>query len=138
MSIGSGPLLTVRVTVSPMTSGSAGIGAFFGGYWGTNNQGSSSFFDLKTYNGPAIRNQRGGIPADAGRPKDPSKLVHAWKVYLGILVVVPVLGASLVELLEHAEFLAAMTHDLDKAGHQPRRPTSQAAVLPPGSTAGLA
>ena len=38
------------------------IGAFFGGYWGTNNQGSSSFFDLKTYNGPAIRNQRGGIP----------------------------------------------------------------------------
>src|SRR5690606_30039682 len=38
------------------------IGAFFGGYWGTNNQGNSSFFDLKTYNGPGIRNQRGGIP----------------------------------------------------------------------------
>src|SRR5690606_32552987 len=38
------------------------IGAFFGGYWGTNNDGSSSFYDLKTYNGPSIRNQRGGIP----------------------------------------------------------------------------
>lgn len=38
------------------------IGAFFGGYWGTNNDGNSSFYDLKTYNGPSIRNQRGGIP----------------------------------------------------------------------------
>ena len=38
------------------------IGAFFGGYWGTNNDGSSSFYDLKTYNGNSIRNQRGGIP----------------------------------------------------------------------------
>src|SRR5690606_7899290 len=38
------------------------IGAFFGGYWGTNNDGSSSFYDFKTYNGPSIRNQRGGVP----------------------------------------------------------------------------
>lgn len=38
------------------------IGGFFGGYWGTSNNGSSSFYDLKTYNGPSIRNQRGGIP----------------------------------------------------------------------------
>lgn len=38
------------------------IGGFFGGYWGTSNNGSSSFYDLKTYNGPGIRNQRGGIP----------------------------------------------------------------------------
>lgn len=38
------------------------IGAFFGGYWGTNNDGTSAFYDLKTYNGPSIRNQRGGIP----------------------------------------------------------------------------
>lgn len=38
------------------------IGGFFGGYWGTSNNGSSSFYDMKTYNGPGIRNQRGGIP----------------------------------------------------------------------------
>ncbi len=38
------------------------IGGFFGGYWGTSNNGSSSFYDLKTYNGSSIRNQRGGIP----------------------------------------------------------------------------
>ena len=38
------------------------IGGFFGGYWGTSNNGSSYFYDLKTYNGPSIRNQRGGIP----------------------------------------------------------------------------
>lgn len=38
------------------------IGAFFGGYWGTNNDGNSSFYDFKTYNGPSIRNQRGGVP----------------------------------------------------------------------------
>ncbi len=38
------------------------IGALWGGYWGTNNQGFDLFFDLKTYNGPAIRNQRDGIP----------------------------------------------------------------------------
>ncbi len=38
------------------------IGALWGGYWGTNNDGIGSFFDLKTYNGPGIRNQRDGIP----------------------------------------------------------------------------
>lgn len=38
------------------------IGAFWGGYWGTNNDGANVYFDLKTYNGPAIRNQRDGIP----------------------------------------------------------------------------
>ena len=38
------------------------IGAFWGGYWGTNNEGISSFVDLKTFNGPAIRHQRDGIP----------------------------------------------------------------------------
>ncbi len=38
------------------------IGAFWGGYWGTNNEAISSFIDLKSYNGPAIRHQRDGIP----------------------------------------------------------------------------
>lgn len=38
------------------------IGGFFGGYWGTSNNGNASFYDMKTYNGPGIRNQRGGIP----------------------------------------------------------------------------
>jgi len=38
------------------------IGAFWGGYWGTTNEAISQFIDLKTYNGPAIRHQRDGIP----------------------------------------------------------------------------
>ncbi|MFD2035825.1 SusD/RagB family nutrient-binding outer membrane lipoprotein [Belliella marina] len=38
------------------------IGAFWGGYWGTNNEGINQFFDLKTYNGQNIRSQREGIP----------------------------------------------------------------------------
>lgn len=38
------------------------IGGFWGGYWGTTNEGISMFIDLKTYNGPAIRHQRDGIP----------------------------------------------------------------------------
>ncbi len=38
------------------------VGALWGGYWGTNNEGISQFVDLKTYNGPAIRHQRDGIP----------------------------------------------------------------------------
>ncbi len=38
------------------------IGALWGGYWGTNNDGLASFIDLKTYNGPALRHQRDGIP----------------------------------------------------------------------------
>ncbi len=38
------------------------IGAFWGGYWGTTNEGISMFVDLKSYNGPAIRHQRDGIP----------------------------------------------------------------------------
>jgi hypothetical protein len=38
------------------------IGAFWGGYWGTNNDGANQYFDLKTYNGPGIRSQRDGIP----------------------------------------------------------------------------
>ncbi|MFT2010472.1 SusD/RagB family nutrient-binding outer membrane lipoprotein [Pontibacter sp. 13R65] len=37
------------------------VGAFWGGYWGTNNDGVNLFFDLKNYNA-AIRNQRDGIP----------------------------------------------------------------------------
>ncbi len=37
------------------------IGAFWGGYWGTTNEGMGLFVDLKTYNGPAIRHQRDGI-----------------------------------------------------------------------------
>lgn len=37
------------------------IGALWGGYWGTTNEGISMFVDLKTYNGPAIRHQRDGI-----------------------------------------------------------------------------
>jgi len=38
------------------------VGAFWGGYWGTTNEAISQFVDLKTYNGPAIRHQRDGIP----------------------------------------------------------------------------
>lgn len=38
------------------------LGAFWGGYWSTNNDGANLFFDLKTYNGPGIRSQRDGIP----------------------------------------------------------------------------
>ncbi|MCH7413493.1 SusD/RagB family nutrient-binding outer membrane lipoprotein [Belliella sp. R4-6] len=38
------------------------IGSFWGGYWGTNNEGINQFFDLKTYNGQNIRSQREGIP----------------------------------------------------------------------------
>lgn len=38
------------------------IGGFWGGYWGTNSDGSNQYYDLKTYNGPSIRNQRDGIP----------------------------------------------------------------------------
>ncbi|MBX3238835.1 MAG: SusD/RagB family nutrient-binding outer membrane lipoprotein [Chitinophagaceae bacterium] len=38
------------------------IGAFWGGYWGTNNEAINQFIDLKSYNGPAIRHQRDGIP----------------------------------------------------------------------------
>ncbi|RYY26409.1 MAG: SusD/RagB family nutrient-binding outer membrane lipoprotein, partial [Chitinophagaceae bacterium] len=38
------------------------IGALWGGYWGTNNDGIATFIDLKTYNGPALRHQRDGIP----------------------------------------------------------------------------
>lgn len=38
------------------------IGALWGGYWGTTNEGISMFVDLKTFNGPAIRHQRDGIP----------------------------------------------------------------------------
>lgn len=37
------------------------LGAFWGGYWGTNNEAISQFVDLKAYNGPAIRHQRDGI-----------------------------------------------------------------------------
>lgn len=37
--------------------------------------------------------QRGGVPEDAGRPKNPEAAKeHAWKVYLGIVVAVPVLA----------------------------------------------
>jgi hypothetical protein len=38
------------------------MGAFWAGYWGTNNEGINQFFDLKTYNGLNIRSQREGIP----------------------------------------------------------------------------
>jgi hypothetical protein len=38
------------------------IGGLWGGYWGTSNEGVSAFTALKTYNGPAIRDTRDGIP----------------------------------------------------------------------------
>jgi hypothetical protein len=38
------------------------IGALWGGYWGTTNEGISMFVDLKSYNGIGIRHQREGIP----------------------------------------------------------------------------
>jgi len=38
------------------------IGGFWGGYWGTSNEGVSAFTSLKIYNGPAIRDTRDGIP----------------------------------------------------------------------------
>ncbi|WP_270088933.1 SusD/RagB family nutrient-binding outer membrane lipoprotein [Sphingobacterium sp. SYP-B4668] len=37
------------------------VGGFWGGYWGTSNEGVSSFTSLKNYNGPAIRDTRDGI-----------------------------------------------------------------------------
>lgn len=37
------------------------IGGFWGGYWGTSNEGISSFASLKMYNGLAIRDSRDGI-----------------------------------------------------------------------------
>ncbi len=38
------------------------LGAFWGGYWGTASEGVNLFIDQKSYNGPAIRHQRDGIP----------------------------------------------------------------------------
>src|SRR5690606_24816145 len=49
-------------TVNQETQQINQIGAFWGGYWGTSNEGANQFFDLKTYNGPGIRSQRDGIP----------------------------------------------------------------------------
>lgn len=49
-------------TVNQETQQINQIGAFWGGYWGTSNDGANQFFDLKTYNGPGIRSQRDGIP----------------------------------------------------------------------------
>lgn len=49
-------------TVNQETEQISQIGGFWGGYWGTNNEGSNLFFDLKTYNGLDIRDQRDGIP----------------------------------------------------------------------------
>ena len=49
-------------TVNQETQQINQIGAFWGGYWGTDNEGANQFFDLKTYNGPGIRSQRDGIP----------------------------------------------------------------------------
>src|SRR5690606_30804904 len=49
-------------TVNQETGQLNQIGALWGGYWGTTNEGISMFVDLKTYNGPAIRHQRDGIP----------------------------------------------------------------------------
>src|SRR5690625_333823 len=43
------------------------IGGFWGGYWGTNSDGSNQYYDLKTYNGPSIRNQRDGIDRKSTR-----------------------------------------------------------------------
>lgn len=37
------------------------VGGFWGGYWGTSNEGINSFSSLKIYNGPAIRDTRDGI-----------------------------------------------------------------------------
>jgi hypothetical protein len=49
-------------TVNQETGQLNQVGAFWGGYWGTNNDGINSFYDLKTYNGSSIRTQREGIP----------------------------------------------------------------------------
>ncbi len=38
------------------------LGSFWGGYWGTNSEGINQYFKEKTYDGPAIRHQRDGIP----------------------------------------------------------------------------
>lgn len=38
------------------------IGGFWGGYWGTSNEGVTAFASLKNYNGLAIRDSRDGIP----------------------------------------------------------------------------
>ncbi|MFC5412994.1 SusD/RagB family nutrient-binding outer membrane lipoprotein [Larkinella bovis] len=49
-------------TVNQETGQLNQIGAFWGGYWGTTSEGVNLFIDLKSYNGPAIRHQRDGIP----------------------------------------------------------------------------
>lgn len=38
------------------------IGGFWGGFWGTSNEGVTAFSSLKNYNGLAIRDSRDGIP----------------------------------------------------------------------------
>ncbi|MFW0718322.1 SusD/RagB family nutrient-binding outer membrane lipoprotein [Pedobacter sp. N23S346] len=38
------------------------LGAFWGGYWGTNSEGINQYFKEKSYDGPSIRHQRDGIP----------------------------------------------------------------------------
>ncbi|WP_192823463.1 SusD/RagB family nutrient-binding outer membrane lipoprotein [Rufibacter sp. LB8] len=38
------------------------LGALWGGYWGTANEGISLFTKEKAYNGPALRHQRDGLP----------------------------------------------------------------------------
>ncbi|GAB3247865.1 SusD/RagB family nutrient-binding outer membrane lipoprotein [Larkinella harenae] len=49
-------------TVNQETGQLNQIGAFWAGYWGTTSEGVNLFVDLKSYNGPAIRHQRDGIP----------------------------------------------------------------------------
>ncbi len=62
LSMGSKLPAALVATVNQETGQINQIGAFWGGYWGTNNDGANLFFDLKTYNGPSIRHQRDGIP----------------------------------------------------------------------------
>ena len=38
------------------------LGSFWGGYWGTSNEGSNSYKKEQLYNGPAIMAKRDGIP----------------------------------------------------------------------------
>src|SRR5690554_239 len=38
------------------------IGGYWGGYWGNSNEGINTVSPLKTYNGPAIRDSRDGLP----------------------------------------------------------------------------
>ncbi|MEW6073566.1 MAG: peptide MFS transporter [Planctomycetota bacterium] len=64
---------------------------------------------------------RGGLPHWAGQPRDPSRLRHTWKVYVGILVAVPLLAllvrANATERLVSPDFIAGLRESAGRMPH---------------------